>query len=86
MVGAQVRDTEEDLGLGVLEGLKLSRVAPTAFPVLEMALNSVLLRKKGRGGGREVKQGLMYPDLRLITDVEDNFVRQILLPPPAQCK
>lgn len=86
MVGAQIRDTEEDLGLGVLEGLKLSRVAPTAFPVWEMALNSVLLRKKGKGGGGGMKQGLVYPDPRLITDVEDNFVRQILLPPPVRCQ
>lgn len=52
MVGAQVGDTEEGfLGLGVLGGLKLSCVALPAFLVLEMALNSVLLRKKGKGGG-----------------------------------
>lgn len=80
MVGAQVGDTEEGfLGLGVLGGLKLSCVALPAFLVLQMALNSVLLRKKGKGGGGGMKQGL-------ITDVEDNFVCQILLPPPAQCK
>lgn len=51
MVGAQVRDTEEGSGLGVLGCLKLSCVAPTVFLVLEMELNSVLLRKKGKGGG-----------------------------------